>query len=154
MYTHFICQQEVVTLVVRATCYRWCTNQSDAICGASWCWMAVTGKTRSQVKSVVHFSSDGQNLFPPSKLIAIWHRCTHWHMRVQHVQKLCRIYKQIDIYRVVSKIFRTGATIYTAVVVAWSIGRCRTTISSESVCQVARSWVDVGSFHTLLFGVV
>jgi len=25
---------------------------------------------------------------------------------------------------------------------------------SESVCQVARSWVDVGSFHTRLFGVV
>jgi hypothetical protein len=24
----------------------------------------------------------------------------------------------------------------------------RTTMSSESVCQVARSWVDVGSFHT------
>jgi hypothetical protein len=30
----------------------------------------------------------------------------------------------------------------------------RTTTSSESVCQVARSWVDVGSFHTRLFGVV
>jgi hypothetical protein len=27
-------------------------------------------------------------------------------------------------------------------------------MSSESVCQVARSWVDVGSFHTRLFGVV
>ena len=27
-------------------------------------------------------------------------------------------------------------------------------MSSESVCQVARSWVDVGSFHTCLFGVV
>jgi hypothetical protein len=26
----------------------------------------------------------------------------------------------------------------------------RTTMSSESVCQVARSWVDVGSFHTRL----
>ena len=25
---------------------------------------------------------------------------------------------------------------------------------SESVCQVARIWVDVGSFHTRLFGVV
>jgi len=25
---------------------------------------------------------------------------------------------------------------------------------SESVCQVARSWVDVDSFHTHLFGVV
>jgi hypothetical protein len=24
----------------------------------------------------------------------------------------------------------------------------RTTMSSESVCQGARSWVDVGSFHT------
>jgi len=27
-------------------------------------------------------------------------------------------------------------------------------MSSKSVCQVARSWVDVGSFHTCLFGVV
>jgi len=27
-------------------------------------------------------------------------------------------------------------------------------MSSESVCQVARSWVDVGSFYTRLFGVV
>jgi hypothetical protein len=27
-------------------------------------------------------------------------------------------------------------------------------MSSESVCQVARSWVDVGSFHKRLFGVV
>jgi len=27
-------------------------------------------------------------------------------------------------------------------------------MSSESACQVARSWVDVGSFHTRLFGVV
>jgi len=27
-------------------------------------------------------------------------------------------------------------------------------MSSESVCQVARSWVDVGSFHMRLFGVV
>jgi hypothetical protein len=27
-------------------------------------------------------------------------------------------------------------------------------MSSESLCQVARSWVDVGSFHTRLFGVV
>jgi hypothetical protein len=27
-------------------------------------------------------------------------------------------------------------------------------MSNESVCHVARSWVDVGSFHTLLFGVV
>jgi len=27
-------------------------------------------------------------------------------------------------------------------------------MSSESVCQVARRWVDVGSFHTRLFGVV
>jgi hypothetical protein len=26
-------------------------------------------------------------------------------------------------------------------------------MSSESVCQVARSWVDEGSFHTRLFGV-
>ena len=27
-------------------------------------------------------------------------------------------------------------------------------MSNGSVCQVARSWVDVGSFHTRLFGVV
>jgi hypothetical protein len=27
-------------------------------------------------------------------------------------------------------------------------------MSSESVCQVARSWVEVVSFHTRLFGVV
>jgi hypothetical protein len=27
-------------------------------------------------------------------------------------------------------------------------------MSSESVCQVARSWVGVSSFHTRLFGVV
>jgi hypothetical protein len=27
-------------------------------------------------------------------------------------------------------------------------------MSSGSVCQVARSWVNVGSFHTRLFGVV
>jgi hypothetical protein len=27
-------------------------------------------------------------------------------------------------------------------------------MSGESVCQVARSWMDVGSFHTRLFGVV
>jgi hypothetical protein len=27
-------------------------------------------------------------------------------------------------------------------------------MSSESVCQAARSWVEVGSFHTRLFGVV
>jgi hypothetical protein len=29
-----------------------------------------------------------------------------------------------------------------------------TTMSRESVCQVARSWVDVDSFHTRLFGVM
>jgi hypothetical protein len=27
-------------------------------------------------------------------------------------------------------------------------------MSSESVCQAARSWVNVGSFHTSLYGVV
>jgi hypothetical protein len=27
-------------------------------------------------------------------------------------------------------------------------------MSSESVCQDACSWVDLGSFHTCLFGVV
>jgi hypothetical protein len=30
----------------------------------------------------------------------------------------------------------------------------RTTMSSESVCQVASSWVEVGSFHARLFGSV
>jgi hypothetical protein len=30
----------------------------------------------------------------------------------------------------------------------------RATMSNESVCQVARSWVEVGSSHTRLFGVV
>jgi hypothetical protein len=30
----------------------------------------------------------------------------------------------------------------------------RTSMSNESVCQVSRSWVDVGSFHTRLFGIV
>jgi hypothetical protein len=49
-------------------------------------------------------------------------------------------------YEGVSKIFRTGAAIYTAVVVVDG----RTTMSSESVCQVTRSWVDVGSFHMRL----
>jgi hypothetical protein len=53
-------------------------------------------------------------------------------------------------YEVVPKIFRTGTAIYTAVVVARSTVDGRTTMSSESVCQVARSWVDVGSFHTRL----
>jgi hypothetical protein len=55
------------------------------------------------------------------------------------------------VYEVVSKIFRTGAAIYKAVVLARSTGR--TTMSSESVCQVARSWVNVGRFDTRLFGV-
>jgi len=58
------------------------------------------------------------------------------------------------VYEVVSKIFWTGAAIYTAVVVVRSTIRCRTTMSSESVCQVAHSWVDMGSFHMHLFGVV
>jgi hypothetical protein len=53
----------------------------------------------------------------------------------------------------VSEISRTGAAIYTEVVVARSTSRW-TTMSSESLCQVSRSWVDVGSFHTRLFGVV
>jgi hypothetical protein len=30
----------------------------------------------------------------------------------------------------------------------------RTTMSSESVCPIASNWVDMGSFHTSLFGVV
>jgi hypothetical protein len=56
------------------------------------------------------------------------------------------------IYEVVSKIFRTCAVVCTAVVVARSKIYDRTTMFSESVCQVARSWVDVGRFHTRLFG--
>jgi hypothetical protein len=54
------------------------------------------------------------------------------------------------LYEGVSKIFRTGAAFYTAVVVARSTVDGRNSMSSESVCQVARSWVDVGSFHTRL----
>jgi hypothetical protein len=50
------------------------------------------------------------------------------------------------VYEDISKIFRTGAAIYAAVVVD-----CRTTMSSKSVYHVARSWVDVHSFHTHLF---
>jgi hypothetical protein len=49
--------------------------------------------------------------------------------------------------RVNPKNIRTGVAICTAVVVAQ-------TMSSESVCQVVCSWVDVGSLHTRLFGVV
>jgi hypothetical protein len=63
-------------------------------------------------------------------------------------------YKKCSVYEVVSKIFRTGAARYTAVVVARSTGSDRTTMSGESVCQVVRSWVDVGSYHMHLFGVV
>jgi hypothetical protein len=54
-------------------------------------------------------------------------------------------------YESVSKIFRAGAAIYTAVVVERSTGiDIRTTVSIESVFQVTRSWVDVGSYHTRL----
>jgi hypothetical protein len=42
------------------------------------------------------------------------------------------------------------AAIYTAVVVAEALVDGRSTVCSESVCQVVRSWVDVGSFHTCL----
>jgi hypothetical protein len=35
-----------------------------------------------------------------------------------------------------------------------STGDGRTTVSSELVCKVARSWVDVGSSHTRLLGIV
>jgi hypothetical protein len=52
--------------------------------------------------------------------------------------------------RELSKIFRTDAAIFTAVVKREVAVYGRTTISSDSVCQVARSWVDVGSFHTRL----
>jgi hypothetical protein len=30
----------------------------------------------------------------------------------------------------------------------------RNPMSSESVCKVARSWVDMGSFHMRLFGIM
>jgi hypothetical protein len=59
----------------------------------------------------------------------------------------------ILLYEGTSKIFWTGAAIYTAVVVARSTGTW-TTVSSESLSQVAHSLVEVGSFHTLLFEVV
>jgi hypothetical protein len=55
-----------------------------------------------------------------------------------------------ELYEDVSKIFRTGAAIYTTVVVARNTGVGRTIMSSDSVCQVSRSWVDVGRFHTRL----
>jgi hypothetical protein len=55
-----------------------------------------------------------------------------------------------DMNEGVFKIFRTGAATYTVVVVAQAPVDGRTTMSSESVCQVTRSWVDVGSFHTRL----
>jgi hypothetical protein len=48
-------------------------------------------------------------------------------------------------YEEESKIFRTGPE-------APVDGK--TTMSSESVRQVARSWVDVGRFHMRLFGVL
>jgi hypothetical protein len=62
------------------------------------------------------------------------------------------IYNKMHIYEMVFKIFRTGAVIYTAVVAARSIAR--TTMSSKSMCQVARTRVEVGSFRKRLFGVV
>jgi hypothetical protein len=63
----------------------------------------------------------------------------------EELEDLCLWYQDL---LPLSKIFRTGAAIYTAVVVAQITCRCRTTMSSESVCQVTRIWVDVGSFHT------
>jgi hypothetical protein len=53
-------------------------------------------------------------------------------------------------YEYVSNIFRTGGTIYAAVVMSRNTGRWWDNMSSESVCQVARSWVDVGSFNMRL----
>jgi hypothetical protein len=50
------------------------------------------------------------------------------------------------VYEVVSKIFRACAAIYTETRVDGRTTR-------ESVCQVARSWVEVASLHTCLFGV-
>jgi hypothetical protein len=54
------------------------------------------------------------------------------------------------VYEGVSKIFRTGAAIYIAVVLSRTPVDSATTMSCESVCQVSRSWVDVRSFHTRL----
>jgi hypothetical protein len=70
----------------------------------------------------------------------------------KHIRNASYWNKNFGTYRnkVASKIFRTGAAIYTAVVVARERVDSRTTMSSESVCHVARSWVDVGSFHTRL----
>jgi hypothetical protein len=58
------------------------------------------------------------------------------------------------LYEGVSKIFRTGAAIYTAVVEREAPVDGRTTMSGESVCLVARSWVDVGSFSHAFSGEV
>jgi hypothetical protein len=55
-------------------------------------------------------------------------------------------------YEGTSKMLRTGSAIYTAVLVAPVNGR--TTVSSESMCQVARSWVNGGNFLSCLFDVV
>jgi hypothetical protein len=59
-----------------------------------------------------------------------------------------------QLYVVVLKIFWTGATNYMVVVVARSTVDGRTTMSSESACQVARSWMDMGSYHMRLLGVM
>jgi hypothetical protein len=59
-----------------------------------------------------------------------------------------------EIYESSYKIFRTGAANYTAVVIARTQVHGRTTVSSKSVCQFSRSWVDVDSYHTSLFRVV
>jgi hypothetical protein len=61
---------------------------------------------------------------------------------------------RVGLYEVTSEISRTGAPIYTAVMVARGIGGWWTTMSSEFVCHVARSWMDVPSFQTSLFGVM
>jgi KaiC/GvpD/RAD55 family RecA-like ATPase len=49
------------------------------------------------------------------------------------------------------KIFRTGVAIGAAVVVAEAPVDGKTTMSSESVCQVARSWVDVGVLNAFIW---
>ena len=67
-----VCQQEVTLVVtvicqqeITATSYRWCTNQSDAICGASCCRMAATVKTWSQDKVCSTFQFWWTKLVPP-----------------------------------------------------------------------------------------
>ena len=56
-------------------------------------------KLGPKIRSVVYFSSDGQNMFPPSKLTALFGTgLPTGIMRVQRVQKLGRVCSQSDGY--------------------------------------------------------